>query len=93
MVRAVVHSMRHEASCAPRALSSDEKKAAEAAFQGRPFNESWTRGSRAIYDGIRAAMHRLKRQPEDFWMLQPGANAEETEEADGVPAALGPEHD
>ena len=36
----------------PRALSHDEKKAAEAAYQGKPFHSSWSKSSRAVYDGI-----------------------------------------
>lgn len=36
----------------PRALSHDEKKAAEAAYQGKPFQPTWSKSSRAVYDGI-----------------------------------------
>lgn len=36
----------------PKALTYDEKKAADAAFTGRPFNEAWSASARAIYDGI-----------------------------------------
>ena len=36
----------------PRALSHDEKKAAEAAYQGRPFHSSWSKSARAVYDGV-----------------------------------------
>jgi len=36
----------------PRALSYDEKHAAEAAFSGRPFNPRWSARARLIYDGI-----------------------------------------
>ena len=39
----------------PRALTHDEKKAAEAAFRGRPFHESWSKSARAVYNGILAA--------------------------------------
>ncbi len=35
-----------------RALSHDEKKAAEAAYQGRPFHSSWSKSARAVYDGV-----------------------------------------
>lgn len=41
---------------APKALSHDEKKAADAAFTGRPFNEAWSASARAVYDGIVKAM-------------------------------------
>ena len=40
----------------PKALTYDEKKAADAAFAGRPFNEAWSASARAIYDGIVKAM-------------------------------------
>jgi hypothetical protein len=40
----------------PKALTYDEKKAADAAFTGRPFNEAWSASARAIYDGIVKAL-------------------------------------
>lgn len=40
----------------PKALTHDEKKAADAAFAGRPFNEAWSASARAVYDGIVNAM-------------------------------------
>lgn len=36
----------------PKALTNDEKKAADAAFAGRPFNCSWSASARAVYEGI-----------------------------------------
>ena len=42
----------------PKALTHDEKKAADAAFAGRPFNEAWSASARAIYDGIMKALPR-----------------------------------
>jgi hypothetical protein len=41
---------------APRQITHDEKKAAEAAFAGRPFNPKWSDAARIVYDGILAAM-------------------------------------
>ena len=35
-----------------RTLSFDEKKAAEAAFQGLPFDQAWSASAQAIYCGI-----------------------------------------
>lgn len=35
-----------------RELTYDEKKAAEAAFTGRPFNPEWSDAARKVYDGI-----------------------------------------
>lgn len=43
-----------------RNLTYDEMKAAEAAFQGRAFNESWSQAARVVYDGIVAATRTLK---------------------------------
>jgi hypothetical protein len=40
----------------PKALTHDEKKAADAAFAGRPFNEAWSASARTIYDGIMKAL-------------------------------------
>ncbi len=37
---------------APKTLTNDEKKAADAAFAGRPFNTAWSASARVIYDGI-----------------------------------------
>lgn len=52
----------------PRALTYDEKKAAEAAFRGEPFNPSWSTAAQAVYDGILAAMGKRElaecREPE-----------------------------
>lgn len=39
----------------PRALSHDEKKAAEAAYHGKPFQSSWSKSARAVYDGVLSA--------------------------------------
>lgn len=39
-----------------KSLSHDEKKAAEAAFSGRPFNCAWSAGARLVYDGILKAL-------------------------------------
>jgi len=36
----------------PRALSHDEKHAADAAFAGLPFNPKWSARARTVYDGI-----------------------------------------
>lgn len=41
---------------APRTLTYDEGKAAEAAFQGLPFNPDWSDAARKVYDGIVLAM-------------------------------------
>jgi len=40
----------------PDVLTNDEKKAAEAAFQGLPINPAWTTAALEKYKGIREAM-------------------------------------
>lgn len=40
----------------PRSLTSDEKKAAEAAFHGNPFDPAWSEAARVVYDGITEAL-------------------------------------
>jgi hypothetical protein len=39
-----------------RPLSHDEKKAAEAAFRGAPFDPKWSEAARRIYLGISTAV-------------------------------------
>jgi hypothetical protein len=43
-----------------RQLTYDEKKAAEAAFTGRPFNPEWSDAARRVYDGIVGVMGATK---------------------------------
>lgn len=40
---------------APRILTHDERKAADAAFAGRPFDSSWSGAARTVYNGILTA--------------------------------------
>lgn len=42
-----------------RSLTYDEKKAAEAAFQGAPFNPAWSQAAWQVYEGIFDAMMRM----------------------------------
>ena len=42
-----------------RRLTHDELKAAEAAFQGWPFNETWSQAARMVYAGILDAQRNL----------------------------------
>jgi hypothetical protein len=39
-----------------RPLTNDERKAAEAAFRGEPFNSEWSQSAREMYDGISAVL-------------------------------------
>lgn len=41
---------------APRPLTYDEQKAAEAAFLGLPFDSKWTAAGQTVYLGLRAAI-------------------------------------
>jgi hypothetical protein len=59
----------------PKALTHDERKAADAAFAGHPFNEAWSASARAVYDGIVKAMPHI-----DVAIPTP-SNVEETSEA------------
>jgi hypothetical protein len=36
----------------PRTLTHDERKAAEAAFRGEPFDPKWSPAARLVYDGV-----------------------------------------
>jgi hypothetical protein len=47
----------------PRLLSHDERKAAEAAFAGRPFNPAWSDSARKVYDGLIHALPTLPDEP------------------------------
>jgi hypothetical protein len=46
----------------PRPLTYDERKAAEAAFRGDPFNPAWSGAAAKVYAGIVSAMEKM---PED----------------------------
>ncbi|MDH5347477.1 MAG: hypothetical protein OEW13_06175 [Nitrospira sp.] len=43
----------------PRMLTHDERKAAEAAFAGRPFNPAWSESAKKVYEGLTEAMPTL----------------------------------
>lgn len=61
----------------PRDLTHDEKRAADAAFKGLPFNAQWSPSARAVYDGICGA-------------LGTSVPSEEQPAADQVPSQEGP---
>jgi hypothetical protein len=46
-----------------RHLTHDEKKAAEAAFRGDPFNPAWSVAAAKVYAGIVTAMIDLQADP------------------------------
>ena len=41
-------------------MTYDEKKAAEAAFRGSPFDSSWSESALKVYEGLRLAIARRK---------------------------------
>lgn len=43
----------------PRMLTHDERKAAEAAFAGRPFNPVWSESAKKVYEGLLHALPTL----------------------------------
>lgn len=55
-----VAQSQHYVTRAPRDLTYDEKKAAEAAFRGEPFNPNWSVAAAAVYEGIVSAMSRMQ---------------------------------
>lgn len=46
----------------PRILTHDERKAAEAAFAGRPFNPAWSESAKRVYEGL---IHVLPALPDE----------------------------
>jgi hypothetical protein len=65
-----------------KALTHDEKKAAEAAFAGHPFNEAWSASARAVYDGI------VKALPHTNVAIPTPSDAEESVEPPSVQSEL-----
>ena len=60
-----------DSTLTPRRITHDEKKAAEAAFNGRPFNPKWSDAARIVYDAIAAAMGKDARSVETLDQLEP----------------------
>ncbi len=65
----MIRTMDTESS--PRTLTYDEKKAAEAAFTGRPFNPEWSETARKVYDGILSVTGRMEKDPVFEHELEP----------------------
>lgn len=67
-----------------RPLTYDEKKAAEAAFRGLPFDPSWSAAARAVYDGIVNASQgkRAAAEPEMFGTVTGTSQDRESESVD-----------
>lgn len=49
----------------PRLLTHDERKAAEAAFAGRPCNPLWSESAKKIYEGLIGALPVLPDEPSE----------------------------
>ncbi|HEX5645506.1 MAG TPA: DUF6573 family protein [Nitrospira sp.] len=67
----------------PRILTYDERKAAEAAFAGKPFNADWSESAKKVYEGL---IHALPTFPEKSPLLLQMQS--ETLEAEVVATAL-----
>jgi len=58
----------------PRTLTHDERKAAEAAFSGRPFNSAWSQSAKLVYEGLSRAIP--PKPDESLALLPPEIHAE-----------------
>ena len=74
-----------------RRLTHDELKAAEAAFQDRPFNEAWSQVARTVYDGILAAKNKLNHEPFTGGLPAQNRDLQGAEELVGAAAHCGDE--
>ena len=52
-----------------RPLTNDERKAAEAAFKGEPFNPKWSDAARKVYLGLSSAI--ANKRNEAFEEIRP----------------------
>lgn len=66
----------------PRVLTHDERKAADAAFSGRPFNPAWSESAKRVYEGL---VHALPSLPEETVV---GPNQDTTVEEAPLEAGL-----
>ena len=55
----------------PRVLTHDERKAAEAAFSGRPVNPAWSESAKSVYEGL---IHALPALPDET-VVAPNLNS------------------
>ena len=72
-----------------RRLTHDELKAAEAAFQGRPFNKAWSEAALTVYEGILAAKNKLNHEPFTRGLPAPNRDSQGAEELVGATAHCG----
>lgn len=72
----------------PRMLTHDERKAADAAFAGRPFNPAWSESAKKVYEGLIHALPALPEESPLYQQTQPEMlDAEEVGTVPAVPAA------
>lgn len=81
--------MRKDQDRTGRRLTHDELKAAEAAFQGQPFNEVWSQAARTVYDGILTAKIKLNHEPFTGGLPAPNRHWQGAEELVGAAAHCG----
>jgi hypothetical protein len=70
----------------PRILTHDERKAAEAAFSGRPFNPAWSESAKRVYEGL---IHALPALPDEA-VVTTNQNVSSEESAPTLPTAEEP---
>jgi hypothetical protein len=66
----VIRDSQHPFVAPPRVLTHDEKKAAEAAFRGEPFNPTWSGAAAKVYAGIVSALVKREGEATDAEALQ-----------------------
>ena len=74
----------------PRILTHDERKAAEAAFAGRPFNPTWSESAKKVYEGLVQALPGLPAEPSVTDALNTGVETSPTEAAPTLPTTEAP---
>jgi hypothetical protein len=70
-----------------RTLTHDERKAAEAAFSGRPFNAAWSDSAKRIYEGLIRALPHLPEESTREEIQVDQSEAKAAEAAVALPAA------
>ncbi len=63
-------------------LTHDERKAAEAAFGGRPFNPAWSQSAKKVYEGL---LHALPVLPDETVVTHDQNAASNESPAEGAP--------
>jgi hypothetical protein len=82
-----------ESNLTPRLLSHDEKKAAEAAFAGRPFNPIWSQSAKLVYEGLTRALPPVIEEHVAFPSIEAHAAEESSVNEAAPPAATNSIHE